>query len=1385
MSTPPNTTIDPTATQADERLARYHALSPAARMVMGMKALIGSTPVTRTVFYEVMLATRSASPEGKAWNPTNLSQVQEDLRQQELLDDKFVCPLDLLHPLTADLVDGPQGNLCLKVIQTKFPVEIPRFPYAMQMLHNANALRQMRLALYTNDDDTYSRIRALYEKSLQFYPGPHFLIRLFLHTPIALDWLLRRTPLIRYGIFLIKLNGLLDMGLVSPSLPEMLAYYLEQAEQPQAVDYADWAAEFYLLSGDLARLRRYADTLEDKLGFTRPALQGSVAFLSGDNTKAVDCYRIALKAYRQHTHKRKIFLDGINGLYFLLALLATHDSTLHGEIQNHLDAVNMEDNLYQAAFMAIRAMLLLVQGLANKATALFKALPERLPEEPLSAACFCLAEFFIDAERAQQRLLYLEKQKSCFQEILPLVAHIYGAILARIYESSVVSTQWMDFTQIVQIRKPWERAFDSLAVLLRSSKPLAPERTSTTSKRLAWFVDCKQQTVEVLEQSFRARQGWSEGRPVAMKRLYEQDPRLHYLTDQDRRALRALRKESGGWGECENYYFDVEKTLLALIGHPTIFDALQRDRLLELVAYPLELVVHGTKTGYRFTLSHSNARPTVFVEAETPTRFRVIEFSEKSLALRDILGPQGLEVPKQAKEQVTTLLREQGLALPIRADIAGMETAVVEGNTTPVLQMRPIEQGLTVSLHVRPFGQQGPCYLPGQGSRSVLATLDKIQQRANRNLEGERQALAQVYAACPMLPQLLEGGYEGAIEGLEPGLDLLLELQACPHPVVVEWPESKPLRVCPPVSAKQMVLHLKQSRDWFQVQGEVRLDQGQVVALENLLERLDQARGRFIPLDDGRFVTLTSHFRHQLERLRALTESAREGRKLATLGAIALQELVEETGELHADRAWNALSTRIQAANASVPEVPSTLQAELRDYQVEGFLWLSRLARWGAGACLADDMGLGKTVQAIAILLEQAPQGPCLVVAPTSVCHNWEREMARFAPVLNVHRLSATADRAALLAAMGPMDVLVVSYGLLQGEGDRLAEKSWQVLILDEAQAIKNAETRRAQASRKLNAAFRIALSGTPIENYLEELWSLFQVINPHLLGSKESFQKRFAGPIEKNRDATALQSLRALVRPFILRRTKSMVLAELPARTDVTLEVELPDDERLFHEALRQKALATLAALAAEQPGQQRFRILAEITRLRQACCHPGLVDPETTLPGAKLTLFLELAEELIRNRHKALVFSQFVGHLDRVRAALDAQGIPYQYLDGSTPAREREKRVTAFQSGTGDLFLISLKAGGLGLNLTAADYVIHLDPWWNPAVEDQASDRAHRIGQNRPVTVYRLIVRNSIEEKMLTLHQDKRDLADALLEGTDTSVRLSEDDLLALIRG
>jgi SNF2 family DNA or RNA helicase len=467
-------------------------------------------------------------------------------------------------------------------------------------------------------------------------------------------------------------------------------------------------------------------------------------------------------------------------------------------------------------------------------------------------------------------------------------------------------------------------------------------------------------------------------------------------------------------------------------------------------------------------------------------------------------------------------------------------------------------------------------------------------------------------------------------------------------------------------------------------------------------------------------------------------------------------------------------------------KIPQEFNAELRGYQKEGFEWLMRCAMWGVGACLADDMGLGKTVQALAVILTRATEGATLVVAPASVCRNWEDEIKKFTPTLNAIQFGE-GDRAATVDQAGANDIVITTYDLMTREADHFTKKYFKTIILDEAQAIKNRSTKRSDTAMQLQGDFKIIMSGTPLENHLGELWNLFQFANPGLLGSLDFFNDRFAYPIEKYGDDDRRDQLRRLVQPFILRRKKDEVLQELPEKTEITLTVELTAEERAFYEALRRQAVEMLETKFTEGggEGQKQIQILAEIMRLRRAACHPRLVDEKADfVDSSKLRLFAEIVEELLENGHKALVFSQFVGHLALIEEYVKKRGIAYQYLDGQTPLPTRQKRIKAFQDGDGELFLISLKAGGVGLNLTAADYVIHMDPWWNPAVEDQATDRAHRIGQEKPVTVYRLVTEETIEEKILKLHAQKRDLADSLLSGADAGVRLSADELLELIK-
>ena len=890
-------------------------------------------------------------------------------------------------------------------------------------------------------------------------------------------------------------------------------------------------------------------------------------------------------------------------------------------------------------------------------------------------------------------------------------------------------------------------------------------------------------SISPLEQKLGAGGNWSKGRAIALQRLVSGE-RLIGLDEADQGLRAAVRQVDYGYGN-PNYEFNLRLALPALVGHPRLFlaDAPTTPVQVGRGEAEIQAVVKDNELVIRLLPEPKGDERYVLVR-ETPSRFRVVEYTDTHHRLARILGDKGLVLPESASGEAARVLTALASLVPVHSSLPGTTHAVttVPADPRPRVHLLPHGAGFRLEILVRPLDTGGPYLRPGEGAVSLMADVEGSRCLAERDLEEERRRAGALERSLPVLATLpeLDGQWYAATP--EEALPVLVELReaVARGEALVEWPEGEKFKLSRPVSAADLNLRLGSGDRWFTVEGELRVDDERVLDMRQLLDLVQATPHRFLPLGEGQFVALTRELRRHLEELAAYVE--RRGRKLTLhpLAALALDDLTGQVGRLDAAPGWHDRLAEMRAALARTETPPSTLKARLRDYQLQGFQWLARLAHLGFGACLADDMGLGKTVQALAVILHCADQGPTLVVAPTSVCANWLTEARRFAPTLRLVPFGG-ADRQAQLADLGPFDLVVTSYGLLHQEAALLTGVAWQTVVLDEAQAIKNSTTRRSQAAMHLQAQFRLITTGTPIENHLGEFFTLFHFTNPGLLGSRERFNERFAAPIERHNDREAGRRLKKLIQPFILRRLKAQVLEELPPRTEVLLEVELSPEETAFYEALRRQALERIETGAG---GHQRMRILAEITRLRQACCHPRLVLPESTLPGAKLALFAEVVGELLDNGHKALVFSQFVGHLALIRAYLDEHAIPYRYLDGSTPARERQREVEAFQAGQGDLFLISLKAGGLGLNLTAADYVIHMDPWWNPAVEDQASDRAHRIGQQRPVTVYRLVARNTIEEKIVRLHGEKRDLADSLLEGTDASGRISADDLLRLIR-
>jgi superfamily II DNA or RNA helicase len=636
--------------------------------------------------------------------------------------------------------------------------------------------------------------------------------------------------------------------------------------------------------------------------------------------------------------------------------------------------------------------------------------------------------------------------------------------------------------------------------------------------------------------------------------------------------------------------------------------------------------------------------------------------------------------------------------------------------------------------------------------------------------------------------RLLELGFRRV--GGAPGSPAQLRLAARRLPAVVErlltedWQveaEGRLLR-----SAGRFDIRVVSGIDWFELRGSLRFGE-QEAGLPELLRALRRG-ANMVRLGDGSFGVLPERWLQEQGFLLRLSEAQPDHLRFKGSQAYLIELFLQAQAQATCDEAFQRLRERLLGFTSIRPlSPPPGFAGELRGYQQEGLGWFRFLDEFAFGGCLADDMGLGKTVQVLALLQRlrvdhDAAQAPTLVVVPKSLVFNWRREAARFTPDLKVLDYTGTGRLKDTLSFRN-WDVVLTTYGTMRNDIALLKDFSFSYIILDEAQVIKNAGSSTARAARLLQGRRRLALSGTPIENHLGELWSLFEFLNPGMLGGVPFFRKCLKGTESLGEGLRGL--LARYLRPFILRRTKEQVAPELPAKVEQTVFCRLDPGERRLYDELREYYRTSLQRSIKDVGfDKSKIQVLEALLRLRQAACHPGLMDRKHAgRSSAKIDLLLQYLEDVLAEEHKALVFSQFTSLLAIVRDRLDRQGAVYEYLDGGT--RDRARRVDRFQQDPEcRLFLISLKAGGLGLNLTAAEYVFLLDPWWNPASEAQAIDRTHRIGQDKKVFAYRLIAKDTVEEKVLELQQAKRELAVAIIQGDNHLIgELTREDLELLL--
>ena len=741
--------------------------------------------------------------------------------------------------------------------------------------------------------------------------------------------------------------------------------------------------------------------------------------------------------------------------------------------------------------------------------------------------------------------------------------------------------------------------------------------------------------------------------------------------------------------------------------------------------------------------------------------------------LSQLRGTGPMSIPPGATGQLVDILARSGVD---PADLPEeLQFEVVAHSPTPIVQIRSDDRGGAPSLLATvSFDYEGVAVEPGAGSTSF----DRDHRRlVRRDLAFEERALKRLSDVG--FARRWDFGFARHALSLSPA--------QLPNAVRVlsndGWRVEAEGRAFRP--AQSMRSEVRSGIDWFELHGVVDFGEGLTAPLPRLLEAVRQGKTT-VTLDDGSEGMVPEDWLRRFAGIVSAGEASGDHVRFRVSQAALLDAALASQPSVSFDERF--LLAREELATLGRGLTPldeaGSFVGQLRDYPRDALGWFAFLRKFGFGGCLADDMGLGKTVMVLAWLdrlrATREAKGPSLVVVPRSVVFNWIDETARFAPALTVLDFSG-ADRS--VERVQGHHVVLTTYGTLRRDALLLKDVEFEYAILDEAQAVKNANTAGSKAARLLRAKHRLALSGTPIENHLGELWSLFDFLNPGMLGTSSSFARH--GVAAARRDPAALDILSRGVRPFILRRTKAQVAPELPPRSELTMRCELQGTQRELYDELRDHYRAALLnRILRDGMQKSKMQILEALLRLRQAACHPGLVDPRRASgPSAKFDALLPQLAEVRDEGHKCLVFSQFTSLLALLRQRLDADNVVYEYLDGKT--RDREAHVKRFQDDPGcGVFLISLKAGGLGLNLTAAEYVFLLDPWWNPAVEAQAIDRAHRIGQTRHVFAYRLLAADTVEDKIVELQQTKRDLADAIVRADTGLLRnLRAEDLEVLL--
>ena len=929
------------------------------------------------------------------------------------------------------------------------------------------------------------------------------------------------------------------------------------------------------------------------------------------------------------------------------------------------------------------------------------------------------------------------------------------------------------------VKPKWEIWLDAL------EQSLGKHSDSQSETRIIWRVNFNNEEINPVEQKRLKSGKWSKGRPISLSKINAGD--FVFTNPEDAKLAQFIRPSSWYYNQ---YYISFGEGLVALVGRENVYvdDKTQTPLQIKLVQPNIHL--ERKKNGaYKLNLK-PKTKASIFCKHVSYNQIEVTKFEDRVYDIGSVINSiNGIFPPEGFSKLVDWLSKAQNiikLSGDIPEELMG-ELPVIKSDGKLLVKIVPDgDNGFNGECHLNPTEAFTRLLPAANGFEKFTEEIDDKIYCISRNLDKEKKNLEKVKNLTESLglnfiDQQNRIDFSSELEMLNflEGSQILVDSKV----IDIEVLKDQNNRIISYVKPSVLQLNLKSSSGWLNLVGEdIEIDDELSIKFSDLLSFSAQDETNFFKLKDDDYVLISKSLKRKMRQLALVASSGKEEIKVHPIAAMYLESVVDD-GQIQTSksRGWTKKVKEIKLLEENNYPIPENLQATLRGYQYSGFQWLCRRAEQGFGSCLADDMGLGKTIQSIAALLQRSHIGPALVVAPTSVCANWESELKKFAPDLNTYNLYEE-DGSTLIPNLDKGDVLISSYGLLTNQIEDIEKVNFASAILDEAQAIKNPEAKRSKAAYRINADTRWVTTGTPIENSLQELWSIFRFINPGLLGSLKAFRERFVIPIENHENQWISTQLRSIVQPFLLRRTKNEVLTDLPPKTEINRQVVLNKLEITFYETLRKKAKEELSEANALPPGQRHIQIFSVLTKLRLAACSPSLVDPELNTGSSKMEALTELLDEILPGGHQVLIFSQFVKHLGLIQEQLKRQKIDYFYLDGSTSPKKRKKLVKEFEEGKCPVFLLSLKAGGTGINLTSATYVIHMDPWWNPAVEDQATDRAHRIGQDKPVTVYRLLAKNTIEEKILELHQSKRNLADQIIS-EQASSKLNIEEVVDLI--